>query len=314
MNHLIYIVPVAISLFWVIRIFLLKEVNRVQLFIIAGMLAAALSAFRMQAALFPFAFFYLAVRQKTSPLGTSKWDFLIFLPSVGAMMLHGSLLFDILLVLQVTGISIWILVKLLGYGKMLAELYDESEVSADDIWQVMIFTMISVVAVTTLTLLPQEAKSNIWIQAVFSVFISVLQYFTGHYAFQVRDKLPDIDSAQAKPQAEYSEPNGAGENLLKKVSEEQLYLDPYLSLVSLAEKLQTNRTYLSASIHGCTGKNFSDYINSLRVEHFIRLVHAGEFTSIKDAAFNSGYNNLQSFYRHFSEIMQMTPKTWISRQ
>ena len=62
-------------------------------------------------------------------------------------------------------------------------------------------------------------------------------------------------------------------------------------------------------------QKISEFINSLRIEYFTKTVQAdGGEASIKDAALRSGYNNLQSFYRHFSEIMEMTPKAWISKQ
>lgn len=313
MNYFVYLIPAAVSLFWVVRIFLLKDANRVQLLIIAGMLAAALSIFRVEAVLFPFTFLYLAVRQKVSPSGLDKWDCLMFFPSIIATALCGTVLFNVLLVLQVVAITIWSLIRVNIYGKMLAELYDESEVSAEDIWQVLIFTILSVVSVTILTLLPPEVKANIWVQVVFSAFISVLQFFTGYSTLHLKNDVRDIELPVEDRQDETVAP-GTGELLLKRVCDEKLYLDPYLSLTGLAEKLQTNRTYLSTSIHGYSGKNFSDYINTLRVEHFIKLVESDKFTGIKEAAFNSGYNNLQSFYRHFSEIMQMTPKAWISKK
>lgn len=40
---------------------------------------------------------------------------------------------------------------------------------------------------------------------------------------------------------------------------------------------------------------------------------AGDTARIKEIALQSGYGNLQSFYRNFSEIMNMTPKQWLSK-
>ena len=40
----------------------------------------------------------------------------------------------------------------------------------------------------------------------------------------------------------------------------------------------------------------------------------GPGANIKDIATRSGYNHLQSFYRNFTQMMDMTPKTWISKQ
>lgn len=59
--------------------------------------------------------------------------------------------------------------------------------------------------------------------------------------------------------------------LVKKLTEymvkKQLYLQPDLSLTSLACTLGTNRTYLSALINQQYGMNFNAYINNLRAEY-----------------------------------------------
>ena len=36
--------------------------------------------------------------------------------------------------------------------------------------------------------------------------------------------------------------------------------------------------------------------------------------NIKEIAILSGYNHLQSFYRNFTQIMEMTPGTWVEKQ
>lgn len=312
MENLIFLIPAAISLFWVVRIFLLKDVNSVQLLFVAGMFMALLTIAGIQASAFIFPFFFLAVRRKVSATGLSKWDSLIFLPSAAVIPFMDKAFFPVFLLLQITSITVWAIVSISRYGKKLAEMYDESEVSAGDIWQTLIFVCLSSVAVMTINLLPDQVRSNTLVAVIFSAFISVLQYLVGWYIFNIKRDEPAVELASDSEEPLPSVAKGSGEELLKKVEEQQLYLDPNLSLVTLADRLHTNRTYLSASIHACNYKNFSDYINTLRVEHFIRTVLSGKCTGIKEAAFNSGYNNLQSFYRHFTEIRQMTPKTWIS--
>ncbi|MCQ2182601.1 MAG: helix-turn-helix domain-containing protein [Bacteroidales bacterium] len=311
LENYIYIIPAAVSLFWVVRTFLLKDINEVQLLTIAGMFMATLSLLCEQATAFIFPFFFLSVRQKVSTSGITKWDRLIFLPSIVAVLPGCGGIFHIFLAVQISAISVWAAVSISKYGKKLADVYDESEVSADDIRQVMIFIILSVIAVTVATFLPDGIKSYVWVQIVFSTFISVLLFFVGYYTFSLKKSIPQAETFIEIGKDTAGTP-GKDERLLQRVTDEKLYLDPYLSLVSLAEKLHTNRTYLSASIHSCKGQNFSDYINTLRVAHFIETINSGEYDGIKDAAMKSGYNNLQSFYRHFSEIMQMTPKTWIS--
>lgn len=324
MQNYFYLIPAAVSLFWILRIFFLKDVNKVQLLICAGMLMALFTLFyRHASAAFMFPFFYLAIRQKTSPSGILKWDWLIFLPSMAIIPFTDTLSFDIFLLVQISAITVWSVISVRRYGKKLAEIYDANEISAEDISQAMIFIILSVIATGIIVLLPDDVTSSLPLQFVLVAFLAILQYYVGYYTFKIKD-IPELsddgscasaeNGTAANAGAEAAAPAGTSQDdkLLQRVIDEKMYLDSTLSLVTLAEKLHTNRTYLSSSIHNCKGQNFSDFINTLRIKHFIDIIQSDDEAGIKDAAFNSGYNNLQSFYRNFSEIMQMTPKTWVS--
>lgn len=321
-GNAIFLLPLAIAVFWIVRIFLLKDVNKVQLLIVAGIITALLTMFyRERTALFLFPFFYLAVRQKTSAQGVSKWDWLVFLPSAIIIPWERTTMFTFLLCAQIAGISVWSVVSVYRYNRKLAELYDTSgDGSADDIGQVLTFIIFTAVVTLLMVLLPDAVMSSILIRCVFAVFLSVLQYYIGSLTYRMKDTseiAAEIESIKEEPRndVEPAATKPADDRLIQKVLDEKLFLDPSLSLVSLAEQLHTNRTYLSNSIHACRNQNFSEFINSLRIAYFVETVKTeGGDASIKDAALRSGYNNLQSFYRHFSEIMEMTPKAWISKQ
>ena len=55
-----------------------------------------------------------------------------------------------------------------------------------------------------------------------------------------------------------------------------------------------------------TGKRINDYINELRIENTARMLLESEIKII-DAAFDSGFNNLSSFYKEFLKIKGVTP-------
>ena len=60
------------------------------------------------------------------------------------------------------------------------------------------------------------------------------------------------------------------------------------------------------------GIGFSDFINTLRVEHACELLEKGR--SITDVAFASGFSSIRSFNRLFSRNMGMTPTEFIRRK
>lgn len=100
--------------------------------------------------------------------------------------------------------------------------------------------------------------------------------------------------------------------LLMKIKEENMFTDPELNLVSLAEKLRTNRTYLSQSIKYHFHTNLSGLIKHMRVEFVIRALNEAdvEDLNLRSIAYSAGYNNMTSFYRDFSSTMGMSPKQY----
>jgi AraC-like DNA-binding protein len=92
------------------------------------------------------------------------------------------------------------------------------------------------------------------------------------------------------------------------VKEEKLYLDPDLTLDSIATKLQINRVYLSKAINS-TGKNFSTFINELRIKEAVKILSddSSRNLSIDQIAFDTGFNDRSSFYRVFKKIIGLSP-------
>lgn len=321
LDKYLYILPAVIALFWVLRIFFLKNLSKVQLLIAAGMVMAIITMFyREFFVLFVFPMYHLAVRQNTSPKGITKWDWLTLLPSFLFIPYTGTIYFKIYLIVQIAAITVWSIISVRKYNKRLAELYDtSSEASSDDISQVLLYMIITVVVFLVWLMLPDSAATTIWIALPFAIFLAVLQFFIGYHAYNLKDtssiaaEFDEIEVDAVKPADPTAQDESGDDALIKGVLERELYLDPAASLVSMAELLGTNRTYLSNSIHACRNQNFSEFINTLRVNYFMELVKKDPDINVKEAAMRSGYNNLQSFYRNFSDIMEMTPKAWMSK-
>lgn len=55
---------------------------------------------------------------------------------------------------------------------------------------------------------------------------------------------------------------------LQKFEEQHLFLEKGVTIQKLADRWNTNRTYISYCINTYKGRNFVDYIHSLRICHF----------------------------------------------
>jgi AraC-like DNA-binding protein len=89
--------------------------------------------------------------------------------------------------------------------------------------------------------------------------------------------------------------------LVKKLTEymikKQLYLQPDISLTSLACTLGTNRTYLSAIINQQYGMNFNAYINSLRAEFAKQFLEENPNTKKEELCHKAGFGSISTMQR-----------------
>lgn len=120
------------------------------------------------------------------------------------------------------------------------------------------------------------------------------------------------------PTAETSAPSDAetGKKLLEKIDEivknEQLYLNPDLKLGDVAARVGTNSRYISDSINAIKGCTFSQYLNSIRVEHAKQLMLASPDEKVVNLYVKSGFANERTFFRVFKATTGLSPKEWIT--
>ncbi|WP_163222381.1 AraC family transcriptional regulator [Bacteroides sp. 214] len=93
------------------------------------------------------------------------------------------------------------------------------------------------------------------------------------------------------------------------VEKERIFTQPELTLIDLANRLEINRTYLSAAINHCTGQSFSNYLAQLRVREAVRIMSDPQNAklTIDSVAFNAGFSDRHNFYRAFKRETGLSP-------
>ena len=104
------------------------------------------------------------------------------------------------------------------------------------------------------------------------------------------------------------------ELLKTRMSKEQLYVNSELTLVELAQTLDVLPNNLSQVINTFEQKNFYDYINSKRVELFLKLIAIPENKkyTILSLAFECGFNSKSSFNKYFKKVTNQTPSEYLN--
>lgn len=101
--------------------------------------------------------------------------------------------------------------------------------------------------------------------------------------------------------------------LLDYLREERPYLDPSVSLRSLAEQVDLHPNQLSWLINERMGKNFSELINHYRVRAFQQLARDPKkaHVTLIGLAYESGFNSKTVFNTYFKRETGLTPRQFL---
>jgi AraC-type DNA-binding domain-containing proteins len=98
--------------------------------------------------------------------------------------------------------------------------------------------------------------------------------------------------------------------LNKQMNVNHIYLQPDLSINTLAMALATNRTYLSDYLNGTLKTTFYDYVNAFRVEEACVLLLSQREKSLGEIAELCGFGSVSTFRRAFQKYKSMNPSEW----
>lgn len=98
------------------------------------------------------------------------------------------------------------------------------------------------------------------------------------------------------------------ERLTSLMETEKVYRRNDISIESLSDMLQINRTYLSQVINGQLGMSFNSFVNAYRIQEAISVLSdPGNDIPLKALATSVGFNSLSLFYKLFREKVGMPP-------
>jgi AraC-like DNA-binding protein len=138
---------------------------------------------------------------------------------------------------------------------------------------------------------------------------------------QQKDQSPSVQLAEILSSKEDDlkyKNSGLPESLAKKLaadlgvlmSKEQLYKENDLKLETLAEKLNSNRHFVSQVINQYYKTNFFDFINANRIDEARRLLISDPELNIIEIAYAVGYNNKVTFNTVFKRFTGVTPSEY----
>lgn len=94
---------------------------------------------------------------------------------------------------------------------------------------------------------------------------------------------------------------------------QKTYLQPNLAISQVAVETKIPNRDLSYIINNYYQKRFNDYLNEMRLQHFISQIDTATLDSltIEAIAFDSGFSSKSSFYRAFNRFYGCTPSEYL---
>lgn len=93
---------------------------------------------------------------------------------------------------------------------------------------------------------------------------------------------------------------------------QQPYLEPKLTLNTLAQRLDISPNHLSQIINQFEQQNFNDFINKYRIEEFINRASQDSHLTFLALALESGFNSKSTFNAVFKKHKGLTPSQFMS--
>lgn len=128
----------------------------------------------------------------------------------------------------------------------------------------------------------------------------------------MKDPGPDNETHDVLSLEEEKFQNELNGRLMHFMEYSKPYLNPDLSLQSLAEDLSVSRHQLSATINSMQKMNFFDFVNLHRVNEVKQLMAKDPEKKTKNyqLAYDAGFNSKATFYRIFKQFSGQTPSDY----
>lgn len=165
-----------------------------------------------------------------------------------------------------------------------------------------------------------QMKSSIFLLSYSDPLVNGLakapRYAAYHRKLYQINKQTESASPQKAPLLDEATAQAYTQALLAFIWKEKPYLNPNLSLRSLADQVEIHPNQVSWLLNEQIGKNFNEFINHYRVEHFKELIKdpANAHISLIGLAYESGFNSKTVFNTFFKKEVGMTPSEFLNRQ
>ncbi len=216
-------------------------------------------------------------------------------------------LFYIVLLVQLVMLVVHTFRSLRRYHRTLGEYYSSSQYQPRDLQLIFPSILaISAVIILSLVLFPFNAPRPFGLTLVLALLQFAATTTLGLATYRLHHAAENIRySLEHSPHTSRPRDLAALGRQLSQHIEKQAFLDPDLSVFSLANTFHISQDQVVDAIHRVHGQPFADYIDSLRIQHAITLLNENDDPDhLLHIAHLCGYPDLPTLQRAYRKIMK----------
>lgn len=227
--------------------------------------------------------------------------------------------------LSLVAVILWSYFKIRKYYKLLDDYFSSDGTNGHiGLYVILMFVILLAIGIPFVGRYSRYDLEGVTSMKIACVYLAVTQAFGAVFIMKSKITTRDVlgglrerdvfanDMAEVKTAISYEKMVKLDGILQELMEDRKIFLDKDISLVTLAERIGTNRTYLSRTIHQFHSASFSDFINEARIEYALKLLKKDKSKSadLTALSWECGFVSLSSFYRHFQRVVGMNWKEW----
>ncbi|MDP8204569.1 MAG: helix-turn-helix domain-containing protein [Candidatus Tenebribacter mawsonii] len=152
----------------------------------------------------------------------------------------------------------------------------------------------------------------LYVDPIWKVLTEEPRYINAIKQFNYASQEKETDEKYKKSSLTMKLSHEIAKNLDLVIKEKQLFLNPQLTLSDLGEAIDISIHDISQVLNESIGKNFYEYINSFRLDHFIKLYEDPKYKqfTLLSIAFESGFNSKTTFNTFFKKNLSKSPSEY----
>ena len=228
-------------------------------------------------------------------------------------------LYWFLIVAEVTFVGVYSIIRINRFSRLLDDYYSANRVHRADLLGTYLFVALNCFFVVfSYVMYPFNSPRPVWGTAFGAALQAVDMFFIGYYAFRTPVGV-EVLNEHKKRLGEHSRRSltSLGRNLTEYVLESKAFLNPDLSVYILADHFRVSEDEIIDAVHSTHGITFADYIDTLRIEHAIKLLdqqkehfRTDDQDDMSRLAHQCGYLERSLFERSFQKVMQTSLKDY----